>query len=233
MSKNKRLISSLIINSFIFIFVVFGAVMSLGSFWPNKNISLEGNDISNLKYYTWQSNLFAGITSLIMVVFQILVLIKKKEKIPFIMYVFKYVAVVALLVTFITVLFVFIPIILINNNFVNMYANTNFFFHLIIPVLGFISFVFFDDQPKYKFRFQLLSTNTVLIYGLYYLINVLIHLNEDLTVDSKYDWYGYASNGIAFYPVSFIVTFGIGLFSAFILNFLSQLVQRKLFKDEK
>ena len=232
MNKKTRLIISLSLNLLIFILVVFATIMSLASLWPNKSLTLEGHGIENIKYYTWQSNLFAGGASLALFIYQLLVLLNKKEKVPFTIYVFKFVGVVALLVTFITVLFIFIPIMLINNNFVNMYANTNFFFHLVVPVLGVISFIFFDDQPKYKFRFSLLTTCSMNIYGLYYFINVLIHLNSDLSVDSKYDWYGYASNGIAFYPVSYLVTFGICLGSAVLLNYLSQLVQRKLYKNE-
>ena len=231
MKKENRLIFSLITNALLFLMVVFASIMSVASLWPNSSFVLDGNGIENLKFYTWQSNLFAGLTSLIYLIFGILLKTKKIEKIPFTIYFLKFVALVALMVTFLTVAVIFEPILIINKSTDHMYSNSNLFFHLIVPLVYLLSFIFLEDHPKYKFRFSLLSTISVSIYGLYYLINVLAHLNEDLTVDREYDWYGYASNGIGFYPVSYIATFGIAIGSALLINYLSQLVQRKLYKE--
>ena len=213
--------------------VVIASIMSIASLWPNASRTLDGNGFENIKYYTWQSNLFAGITCLLYFVFGLLLISKKINKIPFTIYLLKFVGLVALMVTFLTVALIFEPILIFNKSSYHMYSNSNMFFHLIVPVINLLSFIFLEEQPKYKFRFSLLTTSSTLIYGLYYLINVLVHLNSDLTVDRKYDWYGYASNGIAFYPVSFIVTYGIAIGSALLCNFLSQLVQKKLYIDLK
>lgn len=232
MFQKNRFKISLIVNALIVVMVIFASIMSMANLWPSSSQALDENGIENLKYYTWQSNLFAGGAAIAFLVYGILFAKKKVDKIPFTIYLLKYIGLVAVLVTFITVAFIFEPILIFNRSSMHMYSNSNLFFHLIVPLVCLLSFIFIEDQPKYKFRFILLTTSSTVIYGLFYLINVLVHLNEDLTVDSKYDWYGYASNGIGFYPVSFIVTFGIAIGSAFLVNFLSQLVQTKLLKKE-
>lgn len=221
MSRKSKIISSLILNSIIVVLMIFGAIMSGCSLWNGK-ASLEGHGVENLKYYTWQSNIFAAIISAIYVICNILIIKGVKQQIPFSIYICKFVSLVALSVTFLTVVFVFFPILIFTNHYINLFENSNIFFHLIIPLLGIFSFVLFEYQSNIKYRFMFLSTTSITIYAIYYLINVLVHMNEDLTVDVEYDWYGYASVGIHLYPLSYLVTFAIAIGSAFLINLLGK-----------
>lgn len=227
MVDKKNTLLSLIFNGLIALITLIAAILSLSNAWK-ETAGLESSGIENLKYYTWDSNLFAGIISLIYVIYDILILKDKRNDIPKIIQFLKFFGLIALGVTFISIAFFFLPIMHFSNNYFPLFTNSNLFFHLITPILATITYILFDYEKKYSFKYLIIGCSSTIVYGLSYLINVLVHLNEDLTVDPIHDWYGYASYGVAYYPVSFIVTFLTALVFGLFINNFGQIIHNKL-----
>ena len=76
-----------------------------------------------------------------------------------------------------------------------MIANSNLFYHLIIPVLSIITFVFFEKNNKINFKDTLYGLLPVIVYSFFYVTNILIHM-ENGKVSPIYDWYWFVQNGV-------------------------------------
>ena len=94
--------------------------------------------------------------------------------------------------------------------------NSNFFYHLIIPILSIITFCFLEKTSDIKIKKLIYSLLPVIIYGIYYLINILIHVENGI-VPRKYDWYLFVQKGMnqiyIIFPlillITYIITWGI------------------------
>ena len=190
---------SFILNLFIFIFVLPCAILSF------TRIQNVGGGLTVIKYFTVQSNIVSGITSLIFVIYYILISKKKTAKIPKLVYVLKFVATIDLLLTFFTVLFFLAPTI--STGFFSLYAYTNFFFHFLVPVLTFVSFVFFESEYLFSFRITFIGMIHFICYSIFYFVIAVSHLGKNGEVPVLYDWYGYSRNGVTGMIISIIVTF--------------------------
>lgn len=93
-----------------------------------------------------------------------------------------------------------------------MFKNSNLFYHLIIPLLSIITFTIFESTDKIKFKDTFVGIITMFIYSIFYLVNVLIHV-ENGKVEIMYDWYGFVQNGLqaAFVviPIMYLITYFI------------------------
>ena len=76
-----------------------------------------------------------------------------------------------------------------------MLQNSNLFLHLIIPVLSIITFIFFEKTNKFKTKDALFGIIPTLLYEVYYLINIIVHM-ENGKVSTIYDWYWFLQNGV-------------------------------------
>ena len=96
----------------------------------------------------------------------------------------------------------------------SLLMNSNLFLHLLIPVTSIINFVFFERSNKIPFKSVILGIIPTAIYGIYYLINVLMHLDNGM-VSPKYDFYYFVQNGIksAIYvvPIIFLISYLLSL----------------------
>ena len=61
-----------------------------------------------------------------------------------------------------------------------MFKNSNLFYHLIIPLLSIITFTIFESTDKIKFKDTFVGIITMFIYSIFYLVNVLIHVENGL-----------------------------------------------------
>ena len=73
--------------------------------------------------------------------------------------------------------------------------NSNLFFHLIIPVFSMINFCIFERTDKIKFKYTVFGTVPVIIYSIFYITNIVIHL-ENGKVLPIYDWYWFVQGGM-------------------------------------
>lgn len=155
---------------------------------------LSSRGFSSLRYYTVLSNLAAGAASLCCVIS----CLRHRGGISRGAFRFRFVGSVMALTTFLTVLMFFLPI----YGWGRLYSGTNFWFHLIFPVLSLVGFflipggaepAFGSTEPagprRISMKETLLPILPVLIYGAFYSINILI--NGKGTWPKSNDWYGF------------------------------------------
>lgn len=187
---------------------------------------LVPNDTNLFSFFTVDSNLLLAIFVVPMIVYQILILLKKREDIPTFAYVLKFIGTVGTSLTLFTVLFYLSP--LLGSQFWKLFVNTNLFFHLIVPVLGIVSFIFFEYQKEIKRYFTYVGVAPMIIYGTWYTINALTHMVDGL-VDSKYDIYGFTAKGMGVAAVAMIVMVLFTYLLSFLLYFFNKKMNEKNF----
>ena len=157
---------SVIIESLIVVLVVVGTVIMFSG--ASDGTGLTSSGLYNLKYFTVLSNEFCGIVMLID-------LIRKALGRDSVSKYLKYMAVTSVGLTFAIIAFFLQPM----YKELNMYKGGNLFFHLIVPVLAMIEFVFFEREDKDRYiplRFTFIAAIPSVIYGFGYLINILINV---------------------------------------------------------
>lgn len=210
----KKLKISLILNIIIFILTVIATIMMFTGFKFMKGMEtvLEATGFSLLKFFTVESNLFVGIISLIFSIKEIKIIKGNEKELSTKMYLLKYMSTSSVSLTFFIVFFYLGPIS--KGGIISMLRNSNLFFHLIIPVLSIISFTIFEKTNKIKFKQVIYGIIPTFLYGLYYCINVLTHI-ENGKVSYVYDWYWFIQNGvwtaIIVIPVIFLISYLISL----------------------
>ena len=165
-----------------------------------------------LKFFTTESNLLLGITCGIYAVFGLIAFIKKEE-IPYWVGIIKTVSTASTTLTALIVLIFLEPQwISYGGNFFDLYTKANFFFHFIVPVLGIFGYIFLESEDVPKLRATLFSMIPPGIYGIGYLLNVIINGPGE---NHENDFYGFASWGIPIglllYLAVIAVTYCIGL----------------------
>lgn len=210
----KKLKISLILNIIIFILTVIATIMMFTGFKFMKGMEpvLEATGFSLLKFFTVESNLFVGIISLIFSIKEIKIIKGNEKELSTKMYLLKYMSTSAVSLTFFIVFSYLGPIS--KGGIISMLTNSNLFFHLIIPVLSIINFTIFEKTNKIKFKQVIYGIIPTFLYGLYYCINVLTHI-ENGKVSYVYDWYWFIQNGvwtaIIVIPVIFLISYLISL----------------------
>lgn len=212
--KNKNTKISLVLNIIISILVLFSTIAMFTGyrFMNGQEVILESTKLGMLRFFTVQSNLFMGIISLLFIIDEIKILRGNKKEISFFKYVLKLMSTSAVGLTFFVVFAYLGPIT--KYGLVSLLMNSNLFFHLIIPVLSIVTFIFFERTNKLKFKDTLYGIIPTLLYGIYYITNVLIHV-ENGKVSPKYDWYWFVQGGVwtalIVVPIIFLVSYLISL----------------------
>lgn len=213
---NKKQITSIILNSIIFVLVFFATFCMLaGIELMNDNPEILAFTSSNLeafKYFTVDSNVLAGLAALIFIIFQVHVARGKITAIPKAIYALKLAGTAGVTLTMLVTVCFLIP--QFGEHWYILFMNNNLFFHLIIPLLCIISFCFFEPMGTFKLSASLIGTIPMLLYGIAYTINIAIHLNGPAPL-KDYDWYnfldGKLSNAFISVPVMLLVTWLISL----------------------
>lgn len=197
---------SLFLNWFIVLLTILSFVfMFLGIEFMGKSKLLVSTNIGVFKYFTVDSNLFVGISSLIYLLSK-----NKKSKIVSIL---KLSSTTSITITFLVTLLFLAPF---NTYpFIEFYKNSNLFFHFLIPVCSIITFLFFDGCSKVLRKDLLWNLIPMLLYFIYYATNIIIHI-ENNVVSKDYDFYGFFKIGILSFflviPFMFGLTYLIGFF---------------------
>lgn len=211
---NKKYIKiSIVLNLIIVILTLFALItMFFGIRYMGDDIPLDTSGIGMFRLYTVDSNLFMGIVSLIFVLYEIKLLKGSIKEIPKILYILKLMATVGVTLTFLTV-FGYLGF-MVNGGVIVLLKNSNLFFHLITPLISIITFILLEKTNKLSFKYTFIGTITTIIYSIFYLSNVLVHM-ENGKVNPIYDWYWFVQGGInqAFFvlPIMLIITFIISL----------------------
>lgn len=201
MKKNKN--ASLITNCIIVILTLIGSYLCFFVKKSNKGL-LHVEGIENLKFFTVQSNILAGIAALISAV----CIVNKKDSKT--VAVLKYVATAAVGLTFLTIAAFLGPL----YGHSHMYHGANLYFHLIIPLFAMVEFVLLNDH-KMGIKENLYTMIPPFLYGTGYLINILINGAEGN------DFYAFTAWGLSIGIVIFAGIVAVTFLLGFILRKLN------------
>ncbi len=220
MSK-KKLYGSLLLNLFTLISVIVITIILLK------------RGPRTFRMFTTQSNVVSGIIALIVVIFEILIILKKKNELPEWLKVTKMVGTTGVALTFLVVVF-YLGFVAVGKgyNYFIVFRGTNVCFHFLTPVSAILSFILFEGSDKIKRRYTFLNMVHMVGYTIFYAINVFTHLNPDGTANRDYDWYYFVLGEtwtFGFVVLAMLlITYGIG----FGLWWLNRRIERtNLFKE--
>ena len=168
----------LVLNILIVAFTLFGlGVMIYRNGGEGGLLSSTGWE--NLKYFTVLSNILCGVVAGIFLI--------RKMNCSKGMLTLKLAAAAAVTVTFLVVACFFGPL----YGYAMLYLGSNFWFHLIIPLLGMVEFCLLEGELPFQQTF--LAGSPAVFYGCFYLGNILIN-GKGKWPDSN-DWYGFMNWG--------------------------------------
>lgn len=215
----KKVQVSMVLNAFTFVLALLGTIFMITGFqFMTKDLLLSANRWESFKFFTVDSNILVGISSLLLLI-QEGIHLKDKKEVPRFYYIFKFVSTAAVLLTFFVTLLFLAPFS--EHSFFAFYQNSNLFFHLIIPILSVVSFLGFERE-KIVFKDVFYSLIPMFCYSVYYVIMVFTHLKNGKAT-WEYDFYGFLRWGIS----SVVVVIPILLIVCFVIGFILYLLQRK------
>ena len=173
---------------------------------------LSGSRLSALKYFTVDSNILLGITAIIAAIDEKRVLDGKKSGVSTSTLIAKLVGTVGVTLTMIVTVFYLVPITAAAYGVFALFTYSNFFLHLLNPILAIITFLFFEQTDCIAFRHTFTGIIPMLIYAVYYVSVALAH-SSDGRVLKGYDWYGFFAFGtesaVIIVPILILLTYGI------------------------
>lgn len=210
---------SIIMNILIFAFTLFATVcLIIGFKFMGQFEVLSERNFKSFKYFTVDSNIFAGLISLAYVIYKFTPKGKESEKLPPALYILKLAATTGVTLTMMVTVFFLAPTS--NGQFLRYFMNSNFFMHLITPLLCIISFIFFEAAEAKKLSVTIPGILPMLLYSFYYTPNILLHLDNG-KVNPAYDWYHFLAGGLNtiwfVIPLLYLVTW-IFAFALWALN---------------
>ena len=221
MYMDKLKISFLLNTIILMLVIVFSIFMFAGVKFMADNTLLEASWLEMFKFYTVDSNIFMGVVSFIFIIFYIRFIHHKIKEIPRYVYFLKFMGTSGIMLTFIVTALFLVP----QYGFYAMYSNNNLFFHLIIPVISFISYVFFERYDN-KYRYAFIGLIPMFLYSIYYISNILIHLEGNKNI-YLYDFYGFLQGDISHI---YIVIPCIYLFS-YVISILLIFLNKKFVRE--
>lgn len=228
----KKQTASIIFNSIIFVLTTFATVCMLAGIQlmdsSQEILAFTSSTLEAFKYFTVDSNVLAGLVALAYVILQILTAKGKTIKAPRFIYCLKLAATAGVTLTMTVTVCFLIP--QFGEYWYILFENNNLFFHLIIPLLCLITFVFFEpfhDAAPVPFVFSLTGTIPMATYAVFYTTNIICHMNNGHPL-KEYDWYnflnGSLSNALIAVPAMILTTWGLSI----ALWFFNRLMSKKI-----
>ena len=143
--------------------------------------------VSELKYFTTDSNLLMGIAALIHLLFSAEVPLGMRKKVPGWVELFFYMMTTALFLTFGMVMVYLGPMF----GYGKMLEKTSLYFHLIIPLLSIFSMCLLHRDRRLSLNDSFLALIPLFLYGIYYLGMIRRYGVRS----SRTDWYRLVSGG--------------------------------------
>ena len=207
---------SIILNIIIFLLVVFSIVSTVIGFQFMSSINvLSSTNFQAFRYFTVDSNILAGIVSLIYVIY----MIRQKKRcnggrivIPRWFSMLKLASTTGVTLTMMVTVFFLAPAS--DRGYFALFMNSNLFMHFVIPALCIVSFIFFEPTEKLRLSHTLTGIIPMFIYSIYYSLNILLHM-ENGQPNFKYDLYGFLGGKLsniwfvmpAIYAITWIFSF--------------------------
>ena len=128
----------------------------------------------------------------------------RRKRLPVPLMVFKQLSVVGVAITFIVTLVYLAPFG--PYGFTSMYINATLFFHLIVPLISIINYVFFEKYDN-DLSYLWWGLLTMFLYSAYYVTNIITHLNAPNV--AQYDFYGFLGGQLQNMAFVIIIMYGL------------------------
>ena len=184
-------------------------------------------------FFTVQSNIFIIVMALLFLGHEIICLVRKEEKVNQIMLQIKFVATVAITVTFIVFFTMLAPLMGIDY----LLSFNNFSLHAIVPILAIIDFIIFDTSINLSYPKSLIATIAPISYVIFvYAIGVPLKLQYAKDLYFPYFFLNYDQNGFFFEKgfgvipwiiILLTAIIGLGLLFCFFIKLRQKAVSKK------
>ena len=145
-------------------------------------------------FFTVQSNIFIIAMALIFLINEIVVLLGKKSFINQTLLHIKYVATVAITVTFLVFFTMLAPLMGIDY----LLSFNNFSLHAIVPILAIVDFILFDTDIKLTYKNSLFATISPISYVIFVYIGAIFKLKYSENLYYPYFFLDFETNGFLF-----------------------------------
>ena len=181
-------------------------------FSPKTALSVSGAE--SLKFFTVQSNLFAAVSAVLSL---INVLRNKKSRVVSAL---KLASSVSVTITFLTVLVYLGPL----YGYGSMYSGGNLLFHLIVPVICILDFIFLNDYML-KYKSSLFTVLCIGIYSVGYIAVILI--NGKGSGHNGNDFYGFLNWGLGIGIIMYAVILAVAVLTGILFIIINNKVIKK------
>ena len=164
--ENKRKVS-IAINAAIFVWT---AICILHFFTGSGDGNMEVTGAVCFRFFTIDSNILAAVCALFVLIFQIRALKTGAETLPEWVLVLKMTGTVAVMLTFLTVVFFLGP----TQGYVKMFEGDNTYMHAIGPVFALVSFCCLEKGLIAKQEHYMIGCIPALIYAIVYMVMVIV-----------------------------------------------------------
>jgi len=207
----NKIIISLIINIILVILAVVGAVGSIQN---------HGSFPASIVYYTQDSNLFLGVTSLLYAIALVRMIRMKSAGIPVWIRRIRYFSICCIAVTLFVVLFILAPMArsLGGLKWI-LFTDAMLYQHFLSPVIGIAAFLLLEKEPGLRFRETFYALIPTLVYAA-----VIYPLNIVGIVDGPYPFLQVRSMSMGMSVMWFFIV----LVLSYALAFLIWLCNRKI-----
>ena len=210
----KRIKLAIIFNIIIIVMDVFATILMItGIQIIGHSQTLTETGYHALQFFTVDSNLLVLATSILMLIYYLLMMNKKIEALPNWLKIVRLCSVVGVTLTMLTT--VFYLGFIVTTGYLSLFYNANLFYHLLVPLFSIISFILFEQEVDLKKNQCFYGLIPTVLYSIYYITNVFTHYDHG--VSNFYDFYGFAQGGVIGMIISFIVMLGITLLISFVL----------------
>lgn len=211
MNKVQELYLSIACNLMIFL----GTTLVVVSYFVVKDHEGKVRGISAFRFFTNLSNAFAGIVSLVVLIFELRNLYRSEAMLPHWLILLKFFATSTVALTFLTVMFYLGPV----YGYKRELSGTSFYMHLLGPVLAIVSFCFFEDFDTISVQETFVGLIPILAYYYVYFRQVLLVSERDKDgnlIKGWEDFYGFNRGGKWY--ISGIVMMGVIIVILFALR---------------
>ena len=228
MNKIIRYKLSLFYNCLIVVLTILSTIIMFTGYKFMHGVEpvLETTKLGVFKYFTVDSNIFAGIISVLFIFINIRLLKGEMEYVSKRQYILKLMATVGVFLTFSVVFLYLGPIS--KGGISSLLQNSNLFFHFVIPLLNVIDFIFFIKINDIKYRYAFYGFVPMLLYSCFYITNVLLHIENGM-VSIKYDWYWFVQNGLW----TMVIVIPIIILLTYLLSLILIILNKRVFINTK
>ena len=145
-------------------------------------------------FFTVQSNIFIIAMALIFLINEIVLLITKKSFVNQTLLFIKYVATVAITVTFLVFFTMLAPLMGVDY----LLSFNNFSLHAIVPILAIVDFILFDTDINLTYSNSLLATISPISYVLFVYVGAIFKLQYGENLYYPYFFLDFETNGFLF-----------------------------------